>query len=351
MSLLVHVSLASDFGGAERQTELLIRGLSRQGLAQRFVGLNGAPLNYRLGSLDGLEVCEASGVLSAARSCGGDAALVHAHGESGVRAAYLRYMLSRTPYIVTRCVTRAPAGFAARRAYRRAASVAAVSRAVARSLSEYEPALDPEVIPGALSRQQTTASRLAEIRERMKGKFVVGHVGALREADKGQGAIIAVARQLSRTHPNIRFVLVGAGPDESMLREQAHGLGNVEFAGHVDDVANYLAVFDLFVFPSLIEGFGAAVLDAMDHGLPVIATRVGGLPELVQHGVGGLLVEPGNADQLAFALLELFQDQHRREMMGRAARERAALYAPERMVNSYRNLYQAAGGLTLEPQA
>ena len=114
-----------------------------------------------------------------------------------------------------------------------------------------------------------------------QGKFLVGHVGALDNGQKGQEFIIAAARELERSHPDVHFMLVGGGDDEAMLRSAAAGLSNLTFTGFVDNVGDYLAAFDVFILPSNREGIGSILLDAMEQGLPVIASRVGGVPDIV----------------------------------------------------------------------
>ncbi len=337
---VTHVNLARGFRGGERQTELLIKGLAERGLAQRLVAREGGPLALKLHDVPGLEIRDTRGLVSAAWRCGGDCTVVHAHEGRAVHAAHLRNLFRGTPYIVTRRVTKRPtASPLTRRAYRRAARVVAISRSIAAILCEYEPALALEIVPDAIAHLPTFASSLARLRERYRDCFVIGHVGAL-DRRKGQSIIVEVARRLQRTYPDIRFVLVGSGRDEGRLRGQADGLRNVAFTGFVEDVGNYLSVFDLFVFPSNVEGLGSAVLDAMDYGLPVIATRVGGLPELVRHEENGLLIEPDNADQLEFAILTLYHDPERRAAMAERAREFSQAFTPARMVDRYLEIYR-----------
>lgn len=108
---------------------------------------------------------------------------------------------------------------------------------------------------------------------------MVGHVGALDNDQKGQEFIIAVAREIESSHPEVQFALVGGGDDEAMLKARAAGLSNVAFVGFVDNVGDYLESFDLFVLPSNREGIGSILFDAMERALPVVASRVGGVPD------------------------------------------------------------------------
>lgn len=121
-------------------------------------------------------------------------------------------------------------------------------------------------------------------------------------------------------------VIVGEGPDRPGVEEQlrALGLGNqVRLAGERRDVAALLADADLFVLSSRSEGLPVSVLEAMAAGLPVVASRVGGVPELVSDGETGVLVEPGNARELAAALKRVVADPALRQRLGAAGRARA----------------------------
>ena len=113
-------------------------------------------------------------------------------------------------------------------------------------------------------------------------------------------------------------MLVGGGDDEAMLKSLAAGLSNVTFTGFVNNVGDYLAAFDVFVLPSNREGIGSILLDAMDRGLPVIASRVGGVPDIVHDDDNGILIEAGSVDQLRAAILALRADAGRRRVARRA---------------------------------
>jgi glycosyltransferase involved in cell wall biosynthesis len=143
------------------------------------------------------------------------------------------------------------------------------------------------------------------------------------------------------THPDVRFVLVGGGRDEAALRAAAAGLPNVVFTGEVRDVPTYLAAFDLFIYPSRHEGMGSALLDAMVAGLPIVATRVGGIPEIVRSGANGLLCEVDDIPGLASAVLALHADAGLRSRFGATNRAAAADYSPGNMTARYMELYDA----------
>ncbi len=151
--------------------------------------------------------------------------------------------------------------------------------------------------------------------------FVIGSVGWLTPV-KGHQVLIEALARLQPTYPQLRLILVGTGP----LRESLAGLSArrglaeaVRFLGERTDVAECLAGMDLFVLPSLNEGMGRALVEAMAAGRPVIASAVGGVPAIVDHGRTGLLVPPGNVEALAGAIADLIEHPVKAKALADAA--------------------------------
>jgi len=170
----------------------------------------------------------------------------------------------------------------------------------------------------------------------------VGCVGALAP-EKGQAVLLAAWPEVLAAVPDARLAVVGDGPQRARLEELARQWpqGSVRFAGFRNDVASCLKSFDLVVLPSLAEGVGGAVIEAMACRRAVVASRVGGLPEVVADGVTGLLVPPGDPARLAEAVVGLLVDPDQRTRMGEAGRTRVATdFTVERMVASYLELYR-----------
>jgi len=343
-SKIVHVNTARGFRGGERQTELLISGLASRNVQQALVARRGGVLAERIATL-GIEVRQVGGgVWSVARATR-DAALVHVHEGRSVYAAHLRWLLSRTPYVITRRVDN-PIGdhFFAHQAYAHAACVAAVAPKVAEIVRAYDPSVVVRVIHSASSNLPVDPEVAARIRSRFPGRLIVGHVGALDNSQKGQEYIIAVAREVERSHPNLKFMLVGGGEDEALLKSLAAGSSNVVFTGFVENVGDYLAAFDMFVLPSNREGIGSILLDAMERGLPVIASAVGGVPDIVHHEKNGLLIERGSVGQLRDAIVRLSADPAARRTLGECGREFAKDFTSEHMWRKYLELYESLLG-------
>ncbi len=153
--------------------------------------------------------------------------------------------------------------------------------------------------------------------------FLVGIVAYL-EDNKGHKYLIDAARILKERTPKIKIIIVGKGKLEIALDKQAHDLGVndiVFFLGFRDDVPRILASLDCFVLASEAEGLGTSIMDAMASRLPVVATQVGGIPEIVLHDETGFLVSPRNPRALAEAIFELFKDRARARQFGERGHE------------------------------
>lgn len=153
--------------------------------------------------------------------------------------------------------------------------------------------------------------------------FLIACVGQISE-HKGQKILLQSAPAVLQAHPNTHFLLAGNfhKPEvEAELRQLVEALGiteRVHFLGFRADVANIYADLDVLVLPSLREGFGRVSIEAMAFAKPVVASAVGGIPEVVQDGVSGLLFPPGDSSALAQQLIQLLGDPQRRRTMGEA---------------------------------
>ena len=196
-----------------------------------------------------------------------------------------------------------------------------------------------EVIYNAVdwSRLETTISR-EDMRRAMDVPVegpLLGIIARLTEQKGHRVLLDALAQRpdLSRAH----LVIVGDGPLSAALQRQAAGLGiadRVRFLGARRDLGNLLSAIDVFVMPSFWEGLPLAMVLAMGAGLPVVATRVAGIPEVVQDGVNGLLVTPGESGELGAALSRVVNDDTTRVLLGQAAR---AFVRPRFGVDGYVN--------------
>lgn len=173
-------------------------------------------------------------------------------------------------------------------------------------------------------------------------EFAIGIVGSLYPV-KGHRHLFDAFRSVLKLQPKTKLLVVGQGDLEPSLKQQAFDLGidhAVSFLGLRNDVPNILAALDLFVLPSLSEGLSVALLEAMSTGVPVVASRVGGNPEIVQDGQTGLLVSPENAQELADRILEMITHREKAKLFGERGRERVSQnFTTARMLGHYQDLY------------
>ncbi len=208
---------------------------------------------------------------------------------------------------------------------RRADAVIACSETVAKSAANH---LARDLSTITVIHNCASSEHFSEIENgspRNDESFVVCAVGTLRW-EKGYEFLLEAWRTLQRDDrlpKHARLQIVGTGPLENELKKMAQDSAGVEFLGRREDTTRLLRDADLFVLPSVNEGFGIAIVEAMCAGLPIVSTTSGGIPEVVDSGRTGVLVPPKNADALADAIAELANDPKRRARLGAAARTEA----------------------------
>jgi glycosyltransferase involved in cell wall biosynthesis len=190
-------------------------------------------------------------------------------------------------------------------------------------------------------------ARLAELQRRYgipAGAPVVGTVTRFHPT-KGNPDLVDAFARVAAEIPDARLLFVGGGTGRAALAAQAAALGiagRVIFAGFQEDVAAHLRLLTVFALPSLEEGLSVAIAEAMTAGLPVVATRVGGIPELVEDGKTGLLVPPGRPTELAAALLAVLSNSGLRSRLAAAARDESCRFAMNRFLVRMEEIYREA---------
>ncbi len=340
------VHLASGLGPEYRSEAALIRD-SWLGMALRKRGipvtmLGGGPH----GSLDTLR-----DLLRVIRDR--QVAVLHTHeffmNTVGVFASWL----TRVPVVATvHGKNYYPDRFRRRAAYRLvgklAGQVVAVSEDVRRFLAERIgiPVARIRVVPNGVpvdeepSQEQVSALRTSLDLDQQS--TVVGTVGSLYPV-KGHAHLIDAATLVLRRFPRAVFLIAGRGGLQEELQAQTRQLGiahHFRFPGYRDDVRQLLALFDVFVLPSLSEGMPLALLEAMAAGVPCVATTVGGVNEIVEDAKTGMLVPPADAQALAESVVTLLQDRALAFAMGENARKTvASRFSLTGMVKAYQEIY------------
>lgn len=292
--------------------------------------------------------------------------LVHAHlpipgvlarlarRRSGVRwVVYTEHSLPSRHNIVTRALNTAT--------YRMNDAVIAVSEAIAEQvrprmrggdahLATIANAIDVDMFEGQAADRDLVCREFGFPAEAQ----IVVHVGNLRRV-KGHRYLLAAARRVVDREPRARFLLVGLGPLAAQLAADARRLGldgHVVFTGFRPDATALIGAADLFVLSSLHEGLPISLLEAMALGRPVVATRVGGIPEVVVPGETGMLVDPADVEGLAAEVLSLLGDPDRRHRMGEMARRHVRQrYGMHQMVAAVEDVYRLAVGGRARPEA
>jgi len=325
-----HINLAAGFRGGERQTGLLIRALAEKGWKQVLIVRKGSALTSRLEDVSGLEMREIAKPFVFHTSVCSDCDLLHAHEAKAGQFAYLCKLIRGVPYVITRRVPKIPKNnFFTRAVYRNAEKITALSGAIRNNLLAYNPALNIVQIPSMASALAVDRETVDKLRKIYAGKFVIGHIGALVNYHKGQQYLLEAATQIRDSVPDAVYLFLGEGKDEAWFNELAGDMENINFVGFVDNVGDYIELFDLFVFPSLQEGLGSILLDVMRAEKPIIASDVDGIPDLIHHNENGILVPPMDSLALSEAIQYMYKDTELRCCLAKRAREDARLYTPE----------------------
>ena len=285
---------------------------------------------------------------------GGGFDLVHAHVYASATAATLATLGLDVPLVITEHSEGSWRTWHARQmsrlVYRRAKHVVAVSSSIRRLLLE-EYGAPPKrmiVVPNAVTEgSDTTPGESPLLPDEWREGPLVGVLAQLKP-EKGLSTFLEAAAHVSPLLPNVRFLVIGDGPLRGDLEASTQHLGlnqRVRFLGFRSDARALVELLDVLVVPSLSEGAPLVVLEAMAAGIPVVASRVGGIPDQIRHEREGLLVPPGNSAALGNALVGLLRNPARARRLGEAGRQRwASEFSYATMVRRVEAVYRTALG-------
>ncbi len=366
---IVHIDTGTELRGGQWQLLLLARGLRTRGHRQLLVCPEGSLLEarareeaFRVLTLPAHDPRHAHGILQLRQQLLAEPFdILHAHDGRGQTIAWLVSLGMPVRRIASRRVTFLPVGLPSRLASTRLKygltchGIIAVSEFVRQLLiSRGVPRTKIELIPDGVELPPDLPD--SESRSRIRAQwgfgeqeFVVGHVGAFTP-EKGQDIAIEAAAHLEKTLPQGRLLLVGDGPTlgrhgDRLLEQPFRRLRDrVRMLGQLENLTEFFAGLDLYIMPSRVEGFGSSALLAMAHGLAVVASRVGGLPEVVEEGKTGWLIPPGSPSALADAIATAASDRARLREIGLNARERARQFTDDIMVTRTEAFYYRLQG-------
>ena len=339
----INLTRSARLRGGERQTEILIRALAEQGVpTQRAIVHRAGGLARALRGIPGLRVRRVPHRLAALAACRGTS-LLHAHEAKAAQVACLASRLWGCRYLITRRMMRTrPRDRFTVAVHREADRVVVLTQAVEENQRESTPDARMTRIPDAWNPVDMDPAVAEQVRARFPGKFIVGHTAAMDLLRKRHDILIEAARALEPEFPDILFLLLGSGRHEADIHAQAEGLGNVHFAGWVEDPISWLPAFDLFAFPSVREPLGSSLLDTLRAGVPIIACRDGGIPEVITEDCG-ILIPPNDAPAMAEQITRLYRDADLRDRLAWAGKARAEQFSPARIAAQYQDVYRDIG--------
>lgn len=359
---VIHIDTELTWRGGQRQVAFLAQGMQAAGANCHLAVVEGSELHRRLGTTFPCFVFQGSRLRHMLQT----KALAHycrthgitiadAHSSHGHNIALrLRRHAPATKVIIHRRVDYAPGDhFWDRRKYLspQIDRYVAISQAIAGILSNYGIAPNRiATVPSAVKSRHYTVEERTATKQRIFAELglsselpLIANVAYLT-TQKGHETLLAALKLLTEQGIAWQAIIAGDGPLRTSLEHQAQqaNLKNLHFLGVRDDVDALLLAADFFAMPSNFEGLGTSLLDAMTMGLPVVASRVGGIPEYVHHGETGLLQGVGDATGLANNLATLMQNpQDARQMAERGANLVKERYGVEAMVAGNMAVYRS----------
>lgn len=326
---VLHINTEKPWRGGEQQMAYLIRELASRGVSNHVMGRRHSRLEsycqkneipYRSFTWGNVRPLNAIQMIAEIKSEKFD--LVHAHSSNAHTIAHLAKLCgSRCPLVVSKRTSfpiRRP------RKYSTASAIVCVSD---RIKQETVSKLGTEsrihtVYDGIdLHRFETEQTNLKQ-QLSLEGKVIVGNASAISREKDYQTFLRTAQYLLKNSSIPYHFLVMGTGPQEQEIQELARSLGiaeNVTFLGFVNDIDRKLKNIDIFLMPSKVEGLGSSILDAMICRIPVVATNVGGIPEIVRHQDTGLLSESGDFKSLATHIDDLSHSPQIREKLTKNA--------------------------------
>jgi glycosyltransferase involved in cell wall biosynthesis len=359
---IAHIDTGLSLRGGQRQMLMLAKGLRERGHEQVLVCLEGSGLEERaqregfgVFSLPAHDPWHAFGILLWREQLKTWAPqILHAHDGHGQTLAWLASMGLPVRRVATKRVSFLPSDrWTYRLKYGHTCHALVVVSENIRELSVQEgvPRERITVIPDGIEIPAELPNAAERLRLRTSWRFgndafVVGVLGA-STPEKGQDSALAAIALLAEKLPETRLILAGdetARPGGNLINDASLEGARILRLGPIEDLAGFFPGLDLFVMPSRSEGLGSSALWAMSYGLPVVATRVGGLPEIVVENETGWLIPPGSPQALADAIFLASRDRAKLSEFGRRGRQRAEGFSAAIMVSRTEALYHRLVG-------
>lgn len=354
---ILHVETGRHLYGGSLQVRYLIEGLANEGISNTLVCEKSTPLVEAVstwtdniypetikGDLDVKFIRRLKTIIEQEQ-----ADLVHLHSRRGCEIfGGIAARMADVPVILTRRVDNPESRLIVGIKYRLYDQVITISQAIGCVLArEGVPAEKIACVPSAVDCEQYTPGRDRAWFERefdLTDQDIVIGVVAQLIARKGHRYLLAALPQLFNKHPHLKVLIFGRGPLQESLQEKINAAGwqeRVRLLGFRDDMHRVMPNLDLLVHPAEMEGLGVSLLQAAASGAPIVASAVGGIPEIVHHGVTGLLVTPADAGALESAIDRILAQPEKATEMAAAARRHVEVsFSVPAMVQGNLAIYQ-----------
>tara|TARA_R110002072_G_scaffold140765_5_gene285172 strand:+ start:92 stop:1135 length:1044 start_codon:yes stop_codon:yes gene_type:complete len=335
-----HVNLSRHFSGSERQTLQLIKRQLREAYKITVVARHSSPFAQEVAKLPCRLIITRSSLTKQSAKLNTYCSLIQAHEDQGAQWAYMQHKRYDTPYIITRRIDKhVPNKYLLLKTYRKAKALVGVSSQVVKNLhTQFIDKLCIK-IPSSPVSYPVNQNKVDQIWSAHAHKTLVLQASYLGP-QKGFDTSIEAAKLLEKNNTPVHFLFLGSGPEEENLQKQAAKLSNVFFMGKQDDIGTWFASANMLIHPSRSEGLGSVLLEAMVAGLPTIASNTGGIPDIIEHEQTGLLIETGNAQELASAIKRLIDDQALRKQLQTGAKEKLGEFDINHTTSLYDKLYK-----------
>jgi L-malate glycosyltransferase len=336
---ICHVNLASGYHGGENQTLQLIKQQLKMGYHLTVVAKPKSPFAQAVSDLGCQCYFTRHFLIGHQRTITADCQVIHVHEGRAIYWAYLQNLIFGIPYVVTRRIDNAlkKKGLS-NLAYQRSAALVGLSHKIVSCLRQAYPEKPIVLIPSSPVCYSYDAQKVADIQRRFHHRYLVIHAANMLE-HKGFDVTIKAARQLQGQAPEVHFILLGDGKIRSELEQQALGLTNISFVGKQHDMGNWFKAANMLVHPAYSEGLGSVILEALAAKLPVVASRAGGIPDIIDHNQSGLLIEPGNPIQLAESIVRIKCDPRLQQQLQEGAERKLSSFNISYAAEQYQALY------------
>lgn len=353
---VLHVETGRHLYGGAYQVLLLIKGLSALGVENILCAPKDSAIARQAAPYAALSLLSFSGELDPRLPMGLRHAVLrwkprvlHVHSRRGADWwGGLVAAETQTPAVVTRRVDNPEHPLAARLKYGVYRRVIAISSAIVQVLNtegirEEKIRCVPSCVEPDRFRSPYAKKELLRDLGLPEGSRIIGTVAQLI-ARKGHERLIAVAPAICARHPDVHFCFFGRGPLRERLQQIAEDRKvshKIHFAGFRSDMDRIFPCLDLLVHPASLEGLGVCLLEAAAAGVPIVASRAGGIPEVVRHGLNGLLVDPQSPEELQSAVLWMLDHPEEARSMGNHGRDLVrANFSPQAMVRGNLRVYE-----------